>query len=791
MPKSSKKKKDKAADFSKAKLKLGKGKQVATNAVDTSFKARSIALPTQSIANEKDTEAPSTKRRLTFDDLIAHLKHYNAGTRKDAILGLRELLEAHPDLINPRLTALVNNCVRIIGDEDASVRKTLLSFFGWLLRRIPPDDLVPHSPVLLLFTTSAQTHIFPEIRIDAVRFLDLFLEVIPSVVVEGWTQGSSGHGQRVLEGYLGILNAGTTFGESGGPVQATSTASVILSPASKLVVLKSLSLFLSHALLSTRNIGPAPSQIASTSSPPTPTWYLSSSFSSSSAYNTFDSLIRPAYSQSSSECSVRHWAEEVDPETFDEDFVGNFEFATASITAGWTLQDLTNVDVLLTAGADDRLGGSAELARVVHLTRTLHSTLVSTFLDCAPTVFSPSSSPPETELQMVLVVCEICRTLYGAILQDSAQSSNVQASADLKLILGYLSPYFPFTVSGSSTARRDIKVEQAFQDLNLIFCELSSFLVLSSPSAHTSHPHDPKHRPSRVRRGPTTAQYASPAPQIERVSEYVVQLLRGEASPGSLPRPITPAAYTALLPTIWSLINSPTAEASDVLRVVVEQATRASSQSTVKRHTVDFLGRLILLEREAEYAGVFGAGRSAEEDSLLAEWIVQLPKTMWELGATHLPLTEVRRRSPPVARTNRARPDDPASPAASLPAQVMPDERRDTLVAPRATRPLLRDRAPGAGHAARAIYEAPARRARAAAGPGYGGCPLSAGRGGRRPIGRCGRGGVERGERGGILVIRKDAWLDMLGYVLNVILGACDQTHSPLKRVFSFYPGAE
>jgi hypothetical protein len=40
MPKSAKKRKDKAADFAKAKLKLGKGKQLASNAIDTSFKAK-------------------------------------------------------------------------------------------------------------------------------------------------------------------------------------------------------------------------------------------------------------------------------------------------------------------------------------------------------------------------------------------------------------------------------------------------------------------------------------------------------------------------------------------------------------------------------------------------------------------------------------------------------------------------------------------------------------------------------------------------------------------------------
>lgn len=73
-------------------------------------------------------------------------------------------------------------------------------------RRIQ-EDLVPHCPILLLFATSAQTHIFPEIRLDAIRFLDIFLEHIPHAVVEGWDGDSSGHGARLLEGYLGFLNA--------------------------------------------------------------------------------------------------------------------------------------------------------------------------------------------------------------------------------------------------------------------------------------------------------------------------------------------------------------------------------------------------------------------------------------------------------------------------------------------------------------------------------------------------------------------------------------------------------
>jgi hypothetical protein len=35
----------------------------------------------------------------------------------DALLGLRELLEANPQLIDSSLTTLINTCVRIIADE--------------------------------------------------------------------------------------------------------------------------------------------------------------------------------------------------------------------------------------------------------------------------------------------------------------------------------------------------------------------------------------------------------------------------------------------------------------------------------------------------------------------------------------------------------------------------------------------------------------------------------------------------------------------------------------------------
>lgn len=68
----------------------------------------------------------------------------------------------------------------------------------------------------MLFTASAQTHIFPEIRIDAVRFLGLLLDFIPVPLVQGWDSTDSTNGKRILEGYLGNLSAGIKYGDGDG-----------------------------------------------------------------------------------------------------------------------------------------------------------------------------------------------------------------------------------------------------------------------------------------------------------------------------------------------------------------------------------------------------------------------------------------------------------------------------------------------------------------------------------------------------------------------------------------------
>ncbi|KAI0256601.1 hypothetical protein BJV78DRAFT_292526 [Lactifluus subvellereus] len=655
MPKATKKKKEKVADFSKAKLKLGKGKKLPANQIDTSFKARSIALPTQSITLEKDANAPTTRRKLTVTDLVIHLKHHNSNVKKDALLGLRELFEAHSELIKSSLALLIGACARLIADEDASVRRALLSFFTWLLPRTSAHDLSPYSSTLLLFTTSAQTHIFPEIQIDAIHFLDLYLDTFPDVAVCGWRDGKSGHGKRILEGYLSILNAGVKLGEGedASLVFPASAASTSLSIASKLVVFRSISKFLRVALGS---FTPGDDEnITATSS--NTTWCFFSAFPEPIAYETFDALFRPTINfPPESKPPIRRWKAEVDPEDDAEHFAFDCRSKKLeSVDASYSLQDLYNVISSTTLNDLDSKLTSRQSDFEMRLARALHPVLLANFLDSAPSVFTPSSTPHQTELGIVLAVAGIYRNLYGALLPRANNNNNTTFLLDsLQVILERMAPYFPFLPS--PLVRRDVQIEQALQDLNIAFCELTSLLILAYSTQHVAPSNSKKRDGMSIQK------------QVSQVQSYVARMLRGASiSSHTVARRITAQDYMAVLPTIWMLLNSNLVHSGvdedvDTLSALLDHALQVSSTATAKRATVDFLVRLILLETAPRYAGAFRLRTDAGSLRKFEQWVTNLPRTLWELGDTDTHCTEVilrfllrlfQRRSP-LAQTDIA-----------------------------------------------------------------------------------------------------------------------------------------
>lgn len=151
------------------------------------------------------------------------------------------------------------------------------------------------------------------------------------------------------------------------------------------------------------------------------------------------------------------------------------------------------------------------------------------------------------------------------------------------------------------------QVEHAFQDLNIIYCELTALLVLVSfrrPSGDIS-------RKARFPTSRSTAFFSHVkyegklTLQAGLVRTYVTSLLQGEDHSGAhISRPLIPTMYTALLPTIWALLNQPKesytrsqgeAPIDTVLSAMLDQAIKTTSKSAVKALTVEFIARILLV----------------------------------------------------------------------------------------------------------------------------------------------------------------------------------------------------
>jgi pre-rRNA-processing protein IPI1 len=132
--------------------------------------------------------------------------------------------------------------------------------------------------------------------------------------------------------------------------------------------------------------------------------------------------------------------------------------------------------------------------------------------------------------------------------------------------------------------------------MNVIFCDLASLLVqVSNRQGYTQPQPHVKHVKNRhLSKIPNAALHS----HVERVGEYVILLLNGESiQPQTTTRPLSVQAYSALLPSIWSLLNSASHQelSDDVFEATVNHAIRVSSMSSVKRLTLDFLSRLALV----------------------------------------------------------------------------------------------------------------------------------------------------------------------------------------------------
>ena len=108
-------------DFIRAKKKVGKKIKKHANVTDTTVRAKRINLPGQTVGTEGKGEA-LTHRGLSMSELLNQTSHYSEKVRKDALEGMRELLEAHPETMKGSAAAVVEKTAERLVDREQIVR---------------------------------------------------------------------------------------------------------------------------------------------------------------------------------------------------------------------------------------------------------------------------------------------------------------------------------------------------------------------------------------------------------------------------------------------------------------------------------------------------------------------------------------------------------------------------------------------------------------------------------------------------------------------------------------------
>ena len=169
-------------DFIRAKKKVGRKIKKAANATDTTVRAKRITLPGQVLGAE-GKGAAVTQRGLSLPELLGQCAHYSERVRKDALDGIAELLQAHPEALVASAATVVEKVAERLVDREKVARDAARAALRLgVLPALGPRGLAPFAPALILHVGAALTHVHPAVRRDAPGALDAILDVAPDLV---------------------------------------------------------------------------------------------------------------------------------------------------------------------------------------------------------------------------------------------------------------------------------------------------------------------------------------------------------------------------------------------------------------------------------------------------------------------------------------------------------------------------------------------------------------------------------------------------------------------------------
>lgn len=119
-----------------------------------------------------------------FQDLLSQLHHYSSSVKQGALVGLRELLSAHPSLLEQHASVVLAEVAALFTDKDGTVRAAGSRLLRLVAQCMPAERVAPFFPLLGAHLSCAMTHVSTGIQEDALRVLDVLLEHYPALLAQ-------------------------------------------------------------------------------------------------------------------------------------------------------------------------------------------------------------------------------------------------------------------------------------------------------------------------------------------------------------------------------------------------------------------------------------------------------------------------------------------------------------------------------------------------------------------------------------------------------------------------------
>ncbi|MCP9259057.1 BMA-HMG-20, isoform a [Dirofilaria immitis] len=130
----------------------------------------------------KNDDSCLSHRGLSLNELCRQLGHYNINVRRGSVIGVKQLLSSHPELISKHLHILIPAVGRLIACDksDSSFHAQLRTLLE-LLCTMNASTMSSHFTLLMAHILRALTHLRMSVRMYALTILTLLMRTYPDL----------------------------------------------------------------------------------------------------------------------------------------------------------------------------------------------------------------------------------------------------------------------------------------------------------------------------------------------------------------------------------------------------------------------------------------------------------------------------------------------------------------------------------------------------------------------------------------------------------------------------------